>query len=159
MILFSDFSERNNNYTYNLDFKMGWVAKVGWSHFSLWKSLIKSAMLIYFIWIRTHDTGRRLEPIFLKFTELVRVHPWVNRIVFENNRPNRTTNIGENVPPKPFFDFHSAGVKWLCLFLSPMVGSFKKSMLTKIIFRGYFGNYCFFSKKLLNEKYSKSQRV
>ncbi len=34
---------------------------------------------------------------------LVRVHPWMNPIVFGNNRPNRTTDMGENVPPKLVF--------------------------------------------------------
>ncbi len=29
--------------------------------------------------------------------------PCVNPIIFGNNRPNRTTDIGENVPPKPVF--------------------------------------------------------
>ncbi len=29
-----------------------------------------------------HDTGRSFEPIFMKFTWLVRVHPWVIPIVF-----------------------------------------------------------------------------
>ncbi len=45
----------------------------------------------------------------MKFTWLVRVHPWVNPIAFGNNWPNRTTDIGENVSLKPVFCFHSAG--------------------------------------------------
>ncbi len=28
-----------------------------------------------------HNTGRSFEPIFMKFTWLVRVHPWVNIII------------------------------------------------------------------------------
>ncbi len=31
------------------------------------------------------DSGRSLEQIFMKITRLMRVHPWVNPIVFENN--------------------------------------------------------------------------
>ncbi len=62
----------------------------------------ESAMLIY-ICIRSYDTGRSFDPIFMKFTRLVRVYSWENRIVFENNRPNRTTDMGENVPPKQVF--------------------------------------------------------
>ncbi len=64
----------------------------------------ESAMLIYlYICIRSYDTGRSFDPIFMKFTWLMRVHSWVNPIVFGNNRPNRTTDMGENVPPKPVF--------------------------------------------------------
>ncbi len=47
--------------------------------------------------MRSYDTGRSFEPIFMKFTWLVRVHSWVNPIVFGNNRPNRTTDMKENV--------------------------------------------------------------
>ncbi len=41
---------------------------------------------------------RTRTPIFMKFTWLVRVHSWVTPIVFGNNRPNRTTYMGKNVP-------------------------------------------------------------
>ncbi len=66
----------------------------------------KSAMLIFlyiYICIGSYDTGRSFEPIFTKFTSLVRVHSWMNPIIFGNNRPNRTTDMGENVPSKPVF--------------------------------------------------------
>ncbi len=63
----------------------------------------KMVWIIVCICARTHDTGCSFEVIFMKFTWLMRVHPWVNHIVFENNPPNRTTKIGENVPPKPVF--------------------------------------------------------
>ncbi len=67
----------------------------------------KSAMLIYFYTykrsMRSYDSGRSSDPIFMKFTWLVRVHSWVNLIVFGNDRPNKTTDMGENVPPKPVF--------------------------------------------------------
>ncbi len=55
------------------------------------------------IYIRSYNTGRSFDPILMKFTWLVRVHSWVNPIVFRNSRPNRTTDMGENVPPKPVF--------------------------------------------------------
>ncbi len=48
--------------------------------------------------IRSCDTGHSFDPIFMKFTWLVRVHSRVNPIVFGNNRPDRTTDMGENVP-------------------------------------------------------------
>ncbi len=64
----------------------------------------ESAMLIHlYICIRSYDTGRSFDPIFMKFTWLVRVHSWVNPIVFGNNRSNRTTDVGENGLPKPVF--------------------------------------------------------
>ncbi len=34
---------------------------------------------------------------------IVRAHPWMNPIVFGNNRPNKTTDTGENVAPKTSF--------------------------------------------------------
>ncbi len=61
---------------------------------------------------RTYNTGASFELISMKFACLMRVHPWVNSIVFGNNRPHRTTNMGENVPPKPVFCFHSAGMEF-----------------------------------------------
>ncbi len=102
------------------------LGRWGWSRFSFWRFLItnpgrwgvvtffvlevpdyESAMLIYFyIYIkctRSYGTGRSFDPIFMKFTWLVLVHSWVNPIVFGNNGPNRTTYMGENVPPKPIF--------------------------------------------------------
>ncbi len=73
----------------------------------------KSTMLIHLyicICIRSYDTGRSFEPTFMAFTWLVRVHSWVNPIVFGNNRPNRTTDIGESVPKNQFFEFKSDGM-------------------------------------------------
>ncbi len=63
-----------------------------------------------YTYIRTHDTGRSFEPIIMKFTRFVRVHSLVNPIVFGNNRPNRSADIGENVPPIPVFGFKSEGI-------------------------------------------------
>ncbi len=59
------------------------------------------------ICIRSYDTGRSFDPIFMKFTWLVRVHSGVNPIVFGNNRPNRTTYMGKNVPQNQFFGLKS----------------------------------------------------
>ncbi len=53
--------------------------------------------------VRSYNTVRSFDSIFMKFTWLMRVLSWVNPIVFGNNRPNRTTDMGENVPPKPVF--------------------------------------------------------
>ncbi len=68
----------------------------------------ESTMLIYiFIYIRSYDISRGFDQTFMKFTWLVRVYSWVNPIVFGNNGPNRTTYMGENVPPKQVFRFKS----------------------------------------------------
>ncbi len=83
---------------------MGQVGVV--TFFSLKVPDYESTLLIYiyiYICIRSYDTGRSSDPIFMKFTWLVRIHSCVNPIVFGNNRPNRTTDMGENVPPKPVF--------------------------------------------------------
>ncbi len=47
------------------------------------------------------STRRSFEPIFMRFAWLVWVHPWVNRTVVRNKRPNATIHMGENMPPKP----------------------------------------------------------
>ncbi len=51
---------------------------------------------------RTRVTVCNFESIFLKFTWLVLVHPWVNPIVFENNGPN-------------YGCLKLAGWKWECM--------------------------------------------
>ncbi len=65
----------------------------------------KSAMLIYFI--RSYNTVRSFESIFMKFTRLVGVHSWMNPIVFGNNRSSRTTDMGKMCPRNQFFGFKS----------------------------------------------------
>ncbi len=52
------------------------------------------------IYKRIHNINRSFEPTLMKFTRLVRVWPRMNLIVFGNNRPCRTNDIEENVPPK-----------------------------------------------------------
>ncbi len=64
-------------------------------------------------WTRRHDTVRGFKPIFMKFTRLVRVYPCMNSIVFGNNRPNRTTDIGKKCHQNRFFGFHSASMGFL----------------------------------------------
>ncbi len=70
-------------------------------------------IFIYSICIRTHDTGRSFKPILMKFTRLMGVCPWVNPIVFGNNRTYRTTDIGDypnviyNIPKVPNLKFYS----------------------------------------------------
>ncbi len=56
-----------------------------------------------YVCIRSYDTCRSFDPIFMKFTWLVRAPSWVNHFVFGNNLPSRTTYMGENMPPKPVF--------------------------------------------------------
>ncbi len=94
--IFNDISERNSDYSDTPDFRKRWVGVV--TFLVLEMPDYESA-----ICIRTHDTGRSFEPIFMKFTWLVRVHSRVNPIVFGNNRPNRTTDVGENVAPELVF--------------------------------------------------------
>ncbi len=48
------------------------------------------------------------ELIFMKFAQLVRVYTWVNPVVFGNNWHNKTSDMGENMPPKTVFGIHSA---------------------------------------------------
>ncbi len=55
-----------------------------------------------YICIRSYDTGRSFDLIFMKFVWLVRVHSWVNSIVFGNNRLNRTTDMGKCTPKTSF---------------------------------------------------------
>ncbi len=54
-----------------------------------------------------HDTGHSFEPIFTKFPWLAWVLALVNPFFFFffliNNRSNRSTNMGEDVPPKLVF--------------------------------------------------------
>ncbi len=108
ILYFSDISEQNDDYSDTLDFRRVEWGRWG-SHVFVFKIPdYKSVMLLYlYICIRTRDTGRSFEPIFMKFTQLGRAHSRVNPIVFGNNRPNRTTDMGENVPPNQFFGFIS----------------------------------------------------
>ncbi len=77
---------------------VGYVFRFG----GLWLQIHNVNILIYFC-VRTHDTGRSFELIFMKFIPLMRVHSWVNPIVFGNNWPNRTADMGKNVLPKLVF--------------------------------------------------------
>ncbi len=78
-------------------------------------------------------TGHSFEQIFMKFTWSVRVHLRLNPIVFGNNRTNRTTHKGKNVPPKQVFWFSFipygvfCGKKFLTVFLNSK--KFKKKMI------------------------------
>ncbi len=102
----------------------------------------------------------------MKFMRLVRVYLWVSPFVFGNNRPNRTADMGENVPQKPFFGFKSDGMRFfqgktfkrysVSHFPYKRLYSFLSSdgpvpskiiMPPRIIFRGYSGKYSFFSRK------------
>ncbi len=77
-------------------------------HISFCTSVYLTCMTFAPPCIRTHDTGRNFEPIFMKFTRFVRVHSWLNPTVLVNNQPNGTTDMGENVPPKTSF----SGLCW-----------------------------------------------
>ncbi len=60
--------------------------------------------IIYtYIYIRPRDTGGSFEPIFMKFTRLTQVYPWVNSIVFGNNQPSKITDRGKCAPQSLFF--------------------------------------------------------
>ncbi len=105
---------------------------------------------------------------------LVQVHSWVNPIVFGNNRPNRTTDMGENVSPKPVSSGLSQTVwcflgknlkavlgipfppkKVVLIFVIGRHVPSKIVMLPKNNFSLLFWKILFYSKKLWNEKYSK----
>ncbi len=128
----------------------------------------KFAMSIY-ICIRTHDSDRSFEPIFMKFTRLVRLPPWVTPIVFGNKRLNGIapkTGFLAFIPPVwaflrkklkhsiRYFIFHRKSYIHFCppkmiLPPPPKKNKYIWLLLWKILF-------CFFFfEKLLNEKYSK----
>ncbi len=73
-------------------------------------SCAEKMVLSNYLCTRTYDTGASFELIFMKFACSIQVRQRMNPIVFGNNWPNRTTDTGENVSPKPFFffGFHSA---------------------------------------------------
>ncbi len=97
---FSDISERNNDYPDTIYFRRGWVGGGGGGHiFHFGSPWLQIRNVNTYICIRSYDTGRSFEPIFMKFTWLVRVHSWVNPIIFRNNRLNKTTDMMENVLP------------------------------------------------------------
>ncbi len=100
--IFSDISERNNDYSDALDFRRGWVGELGVvTFFVLEVPDNKFAMLIYLYMCKN---ARYRSQFWTDLHEMVgAVHSWVNPIVFGNNRPNRTTNMGESVPLKPVF--------------------------------------------------------
>ncbi len=114
--IFSYISERNNDYSDTLDFRRGWVGEVGVvTCFVLKVPDYESAMLIYLcicicICIRSYDTGRSFDPIYMKFTSLVRVHSWVNPIVFEIIGPIEPQIWGKICPQNRFFGFRSNGI-------------------------------------------------
>ncbi len=113
-----------------------------------------------------HDTCRSFEPIFMELTWLVRIHTLVNPGVCENNWPNRTTDMGENVPSKPVFwlSFNQYGGFWgenfktvldtpfplekvTFIFVVQCPILWKIVMFPKIIFLGYLGKYRVFFQK------------
>ncbi len=108
---FSDISERNNDYSDTLDFRRWWVKVVTFFVLEVpLRSLITNPQCC----IRTHDTGRSFEQFsWNSYIYLVRVHSRVSPVVLENNRPNRTTVMGENVPQKPVF---LVQVRWYGVF-------------------------------------------
>ncbi len=113
----------------------------------------------------------------------MRTNLWVNPIVFGNNGLHRTINTGENLPTKPvFFCFHSAHIgffmkkklkiniryqfsveKVIFIFVirRPVPCSLKNGRASPIPKKNCFSRlfrkvlFCFFSKKLLNEKHPK----
>ncbi len=68
--------------------------------------------VVTFFVLEVPDTGLSFDPMFMKFTWLVRVHSWVNSIVFGNNRHNRTTDMGKMCPQNQFFAFKSDGMEF-----------------------------------------------
>ncbi len=152
----------------------------GAGHIFRWEEIPdhKSAMFIYlfvyllylYICIRTHDASCNFERIFMKFTWCGFTHRWT-LLFFGNNRPNRTTDMGEAVPPKPAFRLSFNVYGFTCFFLfflrkhlKTVSGTsfptekvififvvrrpFPSKMVVspKIIFCSYSGKYYFFRK-------------
>ncbi len=110
-------------------------------------------------------------------TWLVLIHPRVNLVVFGNNRADRTTDTGKYVPKTNFFDSSqkysflrkqlkqysvppSLQKRLYSLLLSDAPSlrnghAFPKNYFSQLFWKILF--FFFFSKKLLNEKCSKSQ--
>ncbi len=121
------------------------------------------------MYIRSYDTGHSFDPIFMKFTWLVRAHSRVDPSIFGNNRPNKSHIWGKMCPQNQFFGFKSDGMygsfwgknlKTVFLYFVPHLP--KKRLYSflssdhpvpqkwcrhpKIIFRLYFGKYCLYRK-------------
>ncbi len=108
------------------------------------------------ICIRTQDTGCSFEPIFTKFTLLVRIYSRINPTVTGKNQHNGTTQI--------FFLFNSDKMtsvkknalkqysephfpqKGLFNFIVECPFPTKMIMPLKTIFHSYFIKYCFFRR-------------
>ncbi len=103
----SDISERNNDYFDTLDFRRGWVGEVGVVTFFVLEVLdYESAMFIY-IYIRSYDTGRSFEPIFMK------LHGWCGSthgwtlLFLETIGPTEPHIWGKMCSQNQFFGFKS----------------------------------------------------
>ncbi len=132
--------------------------------FVVYHFLVRIAIHInlWLVYSSYYATSRSSRLIFMKFACLVRVHTWVNLIVFGNNPPNRTTDMGKNVPPKlvrgknfkTIFGTPFPTEKVIFIFVVQCPIPWKIIMPPKNYFSRLFWKM-FFSKELLNEKYSK----
>ncbi len=108
-----------------------------------------------------YDTGRSFEPIFMKFRWLVRVHTWVDPIVFGSKWPNRTTDMGEIVPQNR--DGHFWGKNFETIFNTPFpvekvlsIFVIRCSLCPKNYFSHLFWKILFFLRKIVQWKIFKT---
>ncbi len=117
----SNISEQNNDYSENFDFRRKRMKEVGWACFLFRRSLITNprvnidSLIVIYVHIRTHDTGRSFKPIFMKFALFVRFQQWMSPIVFETIGPVDPQRCGGNGAPKTSF-FSFSQTVWFFLF-------------------------------------------
>ncbi len=113
LFLFNDISKRNNDYSDTPTSEMGEAGMA--TFFTLEVPGHKFLMLITYFRIRIlYKNARYRSQIQTDFHEIHMVG--ASSIIFGNNRPNRITDLGENVPPKPVFR----------LFIQPVRGFLEK---------------------------------
>ncbi len=103
LTIFSDTSERNNDYSDTLDFRRGWMGE--FKFFVLKVPDYESAMLIY-LYIYMYKKLRYRSQFSSDFREIHMVGAGLlagEPYCFWKQSTNRTTDMGENVLPKPVF--------------------------------------------------------
>ncbi len=106
--IFSDISRRNNDYSDALDFRIE-GGEVGVVTYFVWQvPNYKSATLMYsyyylYVYVRCRSRFSTNRFSWNLHGWWPSTQGWTGPIVFESDRPNRTTDMAENIPPKPVF--------------------------------------------------------